>query len=376
MHDSDIKIVEDFFKKYYFEFANQIHVPSNPLQREFGYQKFNSGMIRHLSIKNDNELHLMLIKNSPSDVYCSNAYYSFPNLPMNEKDWQKADLIFDIDAKDLNLQCRDFHVIHQCTQCLTVFQKNKNCPNCKSDKIESKSITCTNCITAAKNEVKKLLEILTVDFGISMDNIEIYFSGNEGFHVYAYNTQFEKLSSKERNELVDYILFHGAIPETFGMKRTNPDRTSFPSLDERGWRGRVARFLFHTKSQRSKIISQIIKGGYANFQNTLQTISQSIGAKIDPNVTMDVHRIFRLPGSLNSKSGMAKVLCKNIDSFEPYTEACLLDDKPVEVVANCPVEFSLNATKFGPYNNENVTVPGYAAIYMICKGLATNASKI
>ena len=31
-------------------------------------------------------------------------------------------------------------------------------------------------------------------------------------------------------------------------------------------------------------------------------------AKIDPNVTMDIHRIFRLPGSINSKSGLTKII--------------------------------------------------------------------
>ena len=40
-------------------------------------------MIRHLSIKSNEELRLMLISNIPSDVYCSNGYYSFPNLPMS-----------------------------------------------------------------------------------------------------------------------------------------------------------------------------------------------------------------------------------------------------------------------------------------------------
>ena len=36
---------------------------------------------------------------------------TFPNLSMNEKDWKEADLIFDIDAKDLNLPCREHHTV-------------------------------------------------------------------------------------------------------------------------------------------------------------------------------------------------------------------------------------------------------------------------
>ncbi|MFB5624051.1 MAG: DNA primase, partial [Nitrosopumilus sp.] len=97
MQESDIQFLENSFKKYYFDHFDQIKVPERTSEREFGYQKFNSGMTRHIAIKDDKELHLMLIQNIPSDVYCSNAYYTFPNLPMNEKDWKEADLIFDID---------------------------------------------------------------------------------------------------------------------------------------------------------------------------------------------------------------------------------------------------------------------------------------
>ena len=93
MNDKDIELLEESFKKFYFDNFNLIHVPENPSQREFGFQKFNSKMSRHLSLKSDKELHLLLMEKIPSDVYCSNACYSFPNLPMNEKDWKNAELI-------------------------------------------------------------------------------------------------------------------------------------------------------------------------------------------------------------------------------------------------------------------------------------------
>ena len=89
----------------------------------------------------------------------------------------------------------------------------------------------------------------------------------------------------------------------------------------------------------------------------------NIGVKIDPNVTMDIHRIFRLPGSINSKSGLTKILCTDLTKFDPYTDACFLNDDSVEVLANCPIEFKLKNKKFGPYNNEKISVPTYAAAY-------------
>ena len=92
-----------------------------------------------------------------------------------------------------------------------------------------------------------------------------------------------------------------------------------------------------------------------------------------PNVTVDIHRIFRLEGTLNSKSGLCMLVCKDIEKFRPYSEACLIDDKPTEIIANCPLKFQLKNKKFGPYNSEKTTVPKYAAVYMMCKGIANSA---
>lgn len=371
MNEQDIKFLEDSFKKYYFEHFNLIHVPDRTSEREFGFQKFNSGMTRHISLKDNKDLHLLLMKNIPSDVYCSNAYYSFPNLPMNEKDWKEADLIFDIDAKDLNLDCRISHTVSICNECNTVFNQHDNCPKCNSAKLEKKSLPCKNCIEGTKIEVKKLTDILIDDLAIDRENIHVYFSGNEGFHVYAYNTQFQELGSRERSDLADYVLFKGLIPETFGMKKLRPNRSFFPDFSEKGWRGRFSKQVYGSKSKRSKVISELIANGYSSFQKKLEELSSIIGANIDPNVTMDIHRIFRLPGSLNSKSGFTKILCSDLTKFDPYNEASFLSEDSIEINANCPVEFKIKNKKFGLYNNERITVPTYAAVYMICKKLAS-----
>jgi DNA primase small subunit len=125
------------------------------------------------------------------------------------------------------------------------------------------------------------------------------------------------------------------------------------------------------KSKRSKVITELIVNGYSSFQKTLDDISNRIGVKVDPNVTMDIHRIFRLPGSLNSKSGLTKIFCNDLPKFDPYFEASFLNENLVEVIANCPIGFNLKNTKFGPYFDEKVSIPTYAAAYMICKKLAT-----
>ncbi|MCG8392659.1 MAG: hypothetical protein MI745_06215, partial [Pseudomonadales bacterium] len=82
---------------------------------------------------------------------------------------------------------------------------------------------------------------------------------------------------------------------------------------------------------------------------------------------------FRLPGSINSKSGLTKIRCQDLRKLDPYIESSLLDDESVEITANCPMKFGLKNKKFGPYLNEKITVPTFAAVYMICKKMATLA---
>jgi len=366
MHEKDIQLLEESFKKYYFDHFDLIHVPEKPEQREFGFQKFAGGMNRHISIKDDKELHLFLRNKIPSDVYCSNACYSFPNLPMSEKDWKGADLIFDIDAKDLNLDSRKKHSIIKCTSCNKISKLQDSCPHCNSQKLSSITLTCKDCIDATKDEVKKLTDILSNDFNIEEESIKIYFSGNEGFHIYVLNSQYDRAESKERSELADYLMFRGAIPDRFGF-----GKSSFPELNDKGWKGRVSKQIFGSESKRKKVIKEILSKGDSSFQVLLEKLKDTIGVKIDPNVTMDIHRIFRLPGSINSKSGLTKLYCESLDEFDPYKMACFIDDEPIEITANTPIKFELKNKEFGPYENEKIELPRFAAVYMICKGIGT-----
>ncbi len=373
MLEKNLALLESAIKEYYFNHFDLVRIPQNITQREFGYQKFNGGMIRHIAIKDNKELHLLLMKETPSDVYCSNAYYSFPSMPMSEKDWRGADLIFDIDAKDLALSCRNDHSISVCGECHNaIVGKQTVCIKCGSVKSEVVSVTCKNCIEESKKEVKKLLHLLRYDLGIQ-DGVEVYFSGNEGFHIRVTNKIYEVLGSQERADLVDYIMFNGAIPETFGIRKQNNSKSTLPEMGELGWRGRVATNLYGSKTKAVKMTRQIILDGYAAFQVKLDSMRQTIGARIDPKVTMDVHRIFRLEGSINSKSGLSKIRCENFEEFEPFSDACLLGEEAIDVIANCPTSFRLKNKKYGPYENERVSLPKYAAVYMICKGLGNVA---
>ena len=371
MNEKDVNLLKRAFKQYYFEHFETIHTPKRVSEREFGYQKFDfKGMIRHISVKTDGELRLLLLQNAPSDVYCSNACYHFPSLPMAEKIWKEADLIFDIDAKDIELPCRAEHTVHVCTECSKTSKGAHVCTACKSKKIESKSLPCKKCMKAAGEHVKELCKILVDDLGVNEDYIHTYFSGNEGFHVHVHDTEFQNMGSKERVEISDYIMFRGAMPKSFGMSPTKTP-ADFPDMDELGWHGKFAKHAIKSKSARSKVLKKMFVDGQTAFQNALALAANDLGVRIDPNVTVDIHRIFRLPGSINSKSGLVKMPCDDPVQFNPYKSASVLSDELVEVSADCPMKFSLRGKGFGPYDNEKVSIPTYAAAYMICKKMAT-----
>ena len=48
----------------------------------------------------------------------------FPNLSMGEKDWQNAELIFDIDAKDLRKEYPKENTIIKCSDCNEISSLN------------------------------------------------------------------------------------------------------------------------------------------------------------------------------------------------------------------------------------------------------------
>jgi DNA primase small subunit len=67
------KFLTEVFRKYYFENKYFPYLYSIE-KREFGYRRFDSMVVRHLSFKNIGELVAELVRNVPLDVYDANAY--------------------------------------------------------------------------------------------------------------------------------------------------------------------------------------------------------------------------------------------------------------------------------------------------------------
>lgn len=372
MEDSDIRMMERLIGEYYFGACSDLQMPSETASREFGYQNVGrGGMTRHLQIRDVEQMRLLLVQNKPSDVYCSNARYLLPTEDMARKDFQGADLIFDIDAKDLDLPCRSGHVLSRCGKCGKSGLGSTGCECRKESKIP---LPCRQCMVMAGQETARLVEILVSDLGIERGSIEVYFSGNEGFHLHVRSPEYDALGSRERASIARYVSFTGVMPESMGVPRGNKV-ARLPDPAEEGWRGRLASALESRKSRVKKITSSNNKDRHSEFEELLKEMSAVVGARIDHNVTSDIHRIFRMPMTINGKSGMLKAKCDDPRSFDPYVGAVVLGKDEVEVEADCPARFELCGKKFGPYGGEKVSVPGYAAGYMILKGIASVTPK-
>ena len=376
--DQSIMLIKNAFREYYFRYSKILEVPERIEQREFGYIPFGLGMIRHLAFRNIGELLAILIKDVPSDVYCSNAYYRFPTYAMQEKQWIGADLIFDIDAKDLHLPCEPTHSYFICTNCGNIQESRfESCPSCKTGKLSQILLPCNKCNSSLKKEVKDLIDLLMNDLGIKEKSIHIYFSGNNGYHIHVLDDTFYSLDSQARSDVVGYIMGNDIMTESIGVRKASSPSSGvdfsvkFPKSGIMyGWRQRIAKKVGIDQlsiSKLNKIVQQ--KGGYSGFKSELLKMTKELGVRIDPLVTMDVHRVFRMAGTLNSKSGLTKIRCKEIDSFDPLSDACLLNDKEVNVKVKVPIKLKLKGQSFN-LKKQTVRLPAYAAVYLICKRLA------
>lgn len=360
MTPKDTAFVRRCIKRYYFERFDDVEMPSDMSQREFGYVA-GAGMVRHIQLFGPADLRVLLLRESPLDVFCSNARYLSPTMQMDGKAWQDAHVIFDIDAKDIGLECRPSHAVTVCNACgATAAGARDPCGKCGGTNTSKKSVACTKCMRAAGRQAAELLYMLKTDFGV--EDARTYFSGNEGYHIHVHDGSLAGLSRASRSELADYVSLHGADPGTLCGRGVQP-----PKRTERGWRGRFARAI--RKPDRDLMVREVASGVHSTRDRIMGDLGDRLGVRVDAGVTMDVHRIFRMPGTINSKSCMAKAACSDPRSYDPYESAVVVSDDAVSVEAACPVAFRLRGRRFGQCSGM-VELPMYAAAYMVCKGLA------
>src|SRR5262249_18824649 len=133
-----------------------------------------------------------------------------------------------------------------------------------------------------------------------------------------------------------------------------------------GWRKRIAKELNITSA--TKLENLVRKhGGYSGFKKFLDSQVKDMSVNIDPQCTTDIHRIFRMPGTLNSKSSLAKVQVKNLADFDPFVDACAIGDELATITAKVRLKLKMKG-KTHSLSMDEQQVPAYVACYSICKG--------
>ena len=397
--------VQEKFSEYYKKYSVNLIPPSMIRQREFGFILLKEGiMLRHKSFENLGNLRSFLASTTPSDVYHSSAYYEKPEAVMKEKGWLGADLVFDIDADHIPTPCNKVHDRWICSSCgfAGLGACPDKCPSCEGARFDSRTWTCEACLESAKDETRKLLRILTEDFGLDDDKLSVYYSGNRGYHVHVESKSIHQLDSAARKEIADYTIGLGFTAGLHGL--IGKGRIVIgPSSERTGWRASIAsgvnEFLIHAENtdleklglpkkiidflikNRRTILSRLsesgwidVKGvGVKSWNQIIDWIADRQASKIDTVVTTDIHRLIRLGGSLHGKTGFKKTKVPpfGLDQFDPLDEGVAFEDGEMVVnIVEAP-RFRIGENYYGPFRKESkIALPTAAALFLLCRGAA------
>ncbi|MDE1852480.1 MAG: hypothetical protein KGI38_01900 [Thaumarchaeota archaeon] len=358
MNESTKNFLKSAYKEFYFNHGtDQIEFPDEVESREFGYIPFAGGMVRHLSFKSKGEGLAEILRQSPSSVYCSNARYEFPARPIDEKGWLGAELIFDIDATDIPTTCKRGHDLWYCEKCHASgkLPRPQKCPKCGGPSVEFHG-TCETCLDAAKDHTMRVVRFLAEDFGVDPGVIRVYFSGNRGYHLHIFDKRFDLLDQQARAEIAEYMR-GSSLPLSQTIASTLRRRP--PSGPQgAGWTRRITGYVDERRQ---------------SYGGTLQKlVSEAIStqrAMVDSSVTTDIHRVFRLAGTLHGNTGMSKIRVAQMDRFDPQEDPVVLSPKPVKLMVGFYPRFRMKHKDFGPYKSEEVELPTYAAVSILTRGL-------
>ena len=346
------------YREYYFRGGDQIEFPGELASREIGYIPFGGGMIRHLSFKNSGEALAEILKQSPSSVYCSNARYESPAKSIEEKGWLGAELIFDIDATDIPTLCKRGHDLWYCEKCHASgkLPRPAKCPKCGGPSVEFHG-TCETCLEAAKDHTGRVVGFLTKDFGVELGAIRVYFSGNRGYHLHVYDGRFDLLDQQARGEIAEYMR-GSSLPLSQTIASTLRRRP--PTGPEgAGWTRKITGYVDERRQSYGGTLQKLVSEAISSQR-----------AMVDASVTTDIHRVFRLAGTLHGDTGMAKTRVESLDRFDPQEDPVVLSDRTVNIRVGFFPRFRMKHRDFGPFQKqETVELPTFAAVSILTRGL-------
>jgi DNA primase small subunit len=364
--------LEGRFGDYYRR--SDVSLPPAAERREWGHIPWSAGstrMIRHQSLLEVGDLSDFLHRTAPRHVYFSSARFSDPGASsMDEKGWQSADLVFDLDADHL--------------------------PG-----VDPAETTYAEMLAACKEELLNLLSFVDDDF--AFEETRVVFSGGRGYHVHVRDPEVRELDSEARREIVDYV--RAIDLDVDGLIETASNRGTTRRVLRRrgGWGARVHRRLVALaealremdegdaldrlqeldgigEGRATTILGQIrnnfeairegnVEAGGPGTRILVDALADEAmaaeTAPIDEPVTTDTKRLIRLPGSLHGGSGL---------TVTPLSRAELDDFRPLEDAIPDRFrgrEIGVDVTDAGPttFDGDTFTIPEGEQTVEECLGI-------
>ena len=379
----------------YYRTSTYWRPPRMP-KREWMFIPFGGAPpLRHKSFRSENELRQFLSERAMHSCFYSTAYWKKPyELKMDDKVWQGADLIFDLDGDHLpGVTDRDFPAM------LNVIQEQAH---------------------GLWND------FLQPEFGFDEQFLQVTFSGHRGFHLHYRDPSLFHLDSEARRELVSHIRGEG-VDVQGGLTRFNDDsangwtkriREQIPSLIDKlvdiaqeaegsskimkdlhlglkenlqreGKPGKgpasikkLADMFLHEERKNSVCNGQIsrlgsLQGLFLDLVKSDASIVLGAAGETDEVVTIDVRRQIRWPTSLHGKTGMrvTEFPLQRLDNdssnpFDALSEAFVFgSDKSVtvEIVVDDAI-LRFGNESYDVSNGDQLFVSESAATFLSLKG--------
>ena len=377
--------LKDKFQEYYQN--AEITLPPRFTSREWGFLSWKGGIMnRHVNFRTVKEVKAYLARIAPAHCYHSVAYYKDPSKKtMIDKEWQGADLIFDLDADHLP----------------------------EMEDVKKGKIPFSKLMEYIREQTYRLVvDVLLGDFGLSEEDLLITFSGGRGYHVHVRTPELLTLPSGARREIADYltgkgldlnkILINAGYTKEYpirgkGIERKNLGIEKLPKKDAKGWQGIITRHIHNTlddlreknDDEKKTIMKKFgVSKDMLDFKNNNDDIFHKLPktpkkrfVKIalketaiypDEPVTGDIHRLIRLPGSLHGGSGLkvTTMNSKKLEKFDPMKDAIAFGDNLVKIrsIVSHPVTMGDGLATLKP--ESVVDLPEKAAIYFMARNWA------
>ncbi|MBU7013256.1 MAG: DNA primase catalytic subunit PriS [Theionarchaea archaeon] len=262
---------------------------------EFAFDNDGTGPNdRYNAFSSLDELSSRIRKAAPYAIYSSVSHY---DVPSQREGWLRAELVFDIDARDLPA---------------------RRC-ECKAGEV------CEICLEDARDVALTLIETLKESFGVS--KLFLVYSGR-GYHVRC--TDEEAMSIRDRGSVFTFVTGSKVPSDLFMVKgyssafrrMSGVTLSKMRSLAMRGGSTLLENrdSIIEALTSRDKMrLEGIIKK--KALESLLEELSLVNAESVDGKCTIDIKRILRLPTSLHSKVSMVCTVVKNWEKFDPVRDA-------------------------------------------------------